>query len=142
MNLDAVASSTLLRQTERNVKLAGQRHPETGIVFDTKGFPIFDNVAVFDMRLSRELALGLESDAHKAASTRMVAEAMKGNSQLAAKFTDTQIAAINAGKARIPGYIWHHHQDIGRMQLVPKDIHKYTGHVGENLWQRGLDATK
>ncbi|WP_417696190.1 HNH endonuclease [Pseudomonas sp.] len=27
------------------------------------------------------------------------------------------------------GYTWHHHQDSGRMQLVPELIHKKTGHI-------------
>ncbi|MCG3131835.1 MAG: hypothetical protein FLDDKLPJ_02645 [Phycisphaerae bacterium] len=28
------------------------------------------------------------------------------------------------------GYRWHHHQDIGRMQLVPKELHVSIGHDG------------
>jgi len=31
---------------------------------------------------------------------------------------------------RVPGYTWHHHQERGRMQLVPTDIHDETGHTG------------
>ena len=49
---------------------------------------------------------------------------------------------LKSGESTIPGYVWHHHQDIGRMQLVPKNIHEKTGHVGEKLWTRGLDGTK
>ncbi|MDR1402017.1 MAG: HNH endonuclease [Puniceicoccales bacterium] len=26
--------------------------------------------------------------------------------------------------------MWHHHQDVGRMQLVPENIHEDVGHVG------------
>jgi hypothetical protein len=40
------------------------------------------------------------------------------------------MAAINAGKKKIPGYTWHHHQDVGRMQLVPTDIHRWVKHIG------------
>jgi hypothetical protein len=139
---DAVSSSTLLRGTERNVRLAGQRHPVTGIVFDMKGTPIFDDVAVFEVRLSKDVALGCESDIHKITSTKILAESLSGNPILKAQFNSSQLAAIAKGKKTIPGFTWHHHQDIGRMQLVPKDIHKYTGHVGEGLWQRGLDNAK
>lgn len=40
--------------------------------------------------------------------------------------------AIRGGRANIPGYTWHHHQDIGRMQLVPRPIHTAAGtpHIG------------
>jgi hypothetical protein len=29
-----------------------------------------------------------------------------------------------------PYFTWHHHQDVGRMQLVPRTIHRDTGHIG------------
>jgi hypothetical protein len=33
------------------------------------------------------------------------------------------------------GYTWHHHQDHGRMQLIPREIHEATGHTGGfSLW--------
>lgn len=39
------------------------------------------------------------------------------------------------GKSKIGDYIWHHHQDTGRMQLIPTDIHKWVKHVGGfDLW--------
>jgi hypothetical protein len=139
---DAVASSTLLRFNERNVKLAGQRHPVTGVVFDQKGFPVFDEFAVFDMRLSGSLALTVESDIHKVMATKELAAALGSNPALKAKFSEAQITAIMTGKKTIPDYRWHHHQDIGRMQLIPKKVHEETGHVGESLWTRGLDAAE
>lgn len=41
-------------------------------------------------------------------------------------------AANKAGgyKSTPEGYTWHHHQDGTTMQLVPKDIHRQTGHTG------------
>lgn len=27
-------------------------------------------------------------------------------------------------------FTWHHHQDVGRMQLVDYTIHRKTGHTG------------
>ncbi|WP_457649304.1 HNH endonuclease [Profundibacter sp.] len=33
--------------------------------------------------------------------------------------------------ARTPsGYTWHHHQELGIMQLVPSDIHNVIKHIG------------
>jgi hypothetical protein len=28
------------------------------------------------------------------------------------------------------GYTWHHHQELGRMQLVPEELHIAVGHTG------------
>ena len=33
-------------------------------------------------------------------------------------------------EVRIDKLTWHHHQDTGRMQLIPFDIHDLTGHIG------------
>ncbi|RDE94369.1 HNH endonuclease, partial [Aggregatibacter aphrophilus] len=49
------------------------------------------------------------------------------------QFNAEQIAAIKAGKEKIPGFTWHHHQDTGRMQLIDQDIHKKTGHIGGGI---------
>lgn len=53
----------------------------------------------------------------------------------ATNLTDQQLKAIKQGKAEIPGFTWHHHQDRGKMQLIPYEVHKDTGHVGGmNVW--------
>ncbi|WP_442903602.1 HNH endonuclease [Gilliamella sp. Pas-s25] len=52
-------------------------------------------------------------------------------------FTPEQLNAINAGKPKIPGYTWHHHQHRGRMQLVPEDAHLQTGHIGGEALSKG-----
>ncbi|WFC64679.1 hypothetical protein EWH21_02740 [Pseudomonas sp. REST10] len=33
---------------------------------------------------------------------------------------------------------WHHHQDSGRMQLVPELIHSKTGHIGGEAMGGGM----
>lgn len=48
------------------------------------------------------------------------------------QFTPQQLDAIRKGNEKIPGYTWHHHQDTGRMQLVPGWDHAKTGHIGGN----------
>lgn len=45
-------------------------------------------------------------------------------------FTKVQLEDIMAGRDRIAGYTWHHHQDLGRMQLISRDVHRQTGHIG------------
>ncbi|MFQ3651138.1 MAG: HNH endonuclease [Gemmataceae bacterium] len=48
-----------------------------------------------------------------------------------------------AGFDKTPdGYVWHHHQDMGRMQLVRADVHDNTRHIGGvNFWEfaNGVD---
>ena len=44
---------------------------------------------------------------------------------------------IKGGKASVEEYTWHHHQETGRMQLIPTDIHELIKHIcGNNLWRK------
>ncbi|MEW9870977.1 HNH endonuclease [Arthrobacter sp. HS15c] len=44
---------------------------------------------------------------------------------------DFRFANKAAGRSRTPtGYTWHHHQDVGLVQLIRSDIHRATGHTG------------
>ena len=53
-------------------------------------------------------------------------------------FTPKQLAQINAGKERIQGLTWHHHQVPGKMQFVVSKVHD-VNHLGENkLWEDGI----
>lgn len=52
-------------------------------------------------------------------------------------FGGGKASAIQSGKAKIPGYTWHHHQDTGRMQLVPHWEHSKTGHIGGEAMNKG-----
>ena len=40
------------------------------------------------------------------------------------------------GTSEIPDYTWHH-QDTGRMQLVPEWEHSKTGHIGGTAMDKG-----
>jgi hypothetical protein len=48
--------ATVPASNAKNVKLAGQSHPETGIVLSERGCPIFDRVLEFDTIIPRESA--------------------------------------------------------------------------------------
>ena len=44
--------------------------------------------------------------------------------------TDAARANQVAGLPQTPsGYVWHHHQDKGLMQLVEEGVHRQTGHT-------------
>jgi hypothetical protein len=45
--------------------------------------------------------------------------------------SDIEVANRLAGWRSTPkGYRWHHHQELGRMQLVPDRLHTAVGHTG------------
>ncbi|HDS7112721.1 TPA: hypothetical protein QH394_000325 [Klebsiella aerogenes] len=46
-----VLSTTVPRSNDKNVKLKGQQHPNTDIVYDSRGYPIFDDIAKYDTKL-------------------------------------------------------------------------------------------
>lgn len=44
---------------------------------------------------------------------------------------DEAAANLAAGFAETPdGYTWHHHEEIGKMQLVASDVHSIFSHKG------------
>jgi filamentous hemagglutinin len=125
-----VASTTVPPLDGRNVHLASQRHPVSGIVFDTRGFPIFDDVAAFDTRLASGQFRAASYEQQMQMASRDLSQAIQRGEISASRFTPDQLSQIQNGAAQINGYTWHHHQDYGRMQLVPRDIHRTTGHIG------------
>ncbi|GEM_PF-627175 len=132
-----VGSRTLPGAYQKNVGLAGTRHQTSRIVFDSRGFPIFDDVAVFDTRIAARYSSVENSGAHMRAATRDLREAIARGEVKTSQFTADQLRAIQGGKAYIPDLTWHHHQDIGRMQLIPFKVHQQTGHIGGyEMWFR------
>lgn len=66
-----VTSTTVPPSNLPNVKLAGQHKAiqlkdgtTMNIVFDQRGFPIFDNITKFDTRISRDVALVQDRGTH------------------------------------------------------------------------------
>jgi hypothetical protein len=64
------------------------------------------------------------------AATRQLRGLIDSGKIRAGQFTESQLRAIRGGKAQIPDLTWHHHQHLGRMQLVSRDIHVQVGHIG------------
>ena len=130
-----VSSITVPQANQKNVKLAGQRHPESDVVFNMKGLPIFDDIAVFETKISSIKSSIDNASLHKRAATQELRKAISDGIVSPELFTQQQLAAIQQGKPSIPQLRWHHHQDIGRMQLISDKVHDNTGHIGGmNLW--------
>lgn len=132
-----MTSRTIPPYRKMNLRLAGDRHPETGVVFDQRGFPIFDTFARFDTRFTTGEFRNASYTQQMAMATRALRSQMENNPQLRAQFTPDQQSAIRQGKAKIPKLTWHHHQDSGRMQLIDSSIHSETGHIGGQSMNRG-----
>ncbi len=96
----------------RNGKLAGQVHPVTKVPFNKAGFPDFS------AHLYRE-----------GPNTVRI-------SPTGSRTGDFTAANRAAGYASTPrGYVWHHNEKYGVMQLVDSTVHLKTGHTGGfNLW--------
>lgn len=134
---DNVSSTTVPPLNAKNVKLAGQRHPVTGIVFDNKGFPIFDDIAAYDTRLNIDGFRSASYTRQMQMASEDLAQAIRKGQVSPGKFSEEQLNQINRGSSKIDGYTWHHHQDTGRMQLVPEFEHGKTGHLGWESMHKG-----
>jgi YD repeat-containing protein len=118
-----------------NVQLNGNT---VRIPIDKRGFPIFDDFMMFETRISPNTYLNRPDDrgSHMREATRNLRAVVNNNAQLRAQFTDVQLRAIRGGRANIPGFTWHHHQDYLKMQLLPTDLHGALSHAGGiRMWQ-------
>jgi filamentous hemagglutinin len=65
-----INSRTLPGENAKNVSIAGKKHPKTGVVFDNKGLPIFDDFAKCEIKIPANKAKIENADLHKRAATR------------------------------------------------------------------------
>jgi hypothetical protein len=124
-----IMSTTLPKENHPNVKLAGTRHQESGIVFDNCGFPILDKYVKYETRIGGNLK-NMNREVHMRAATRQLRRDIEAGIVDKNVFSEKQLNQIKSGLEKIEGCTWHHHQDVGRMQLVPESIHKEVQHVG------------
>ena len=90
----------------------------------------------FDAQLSGDLYKATDDTQKKECNNQLKAE-LNSNPEFANKFSPVQLEQINDGLTP-DGYIWHHHQQEGKMQLVDQKIHTGTGHDGgQKIWGGG-----
>jgi len=89
------------------------------------------------MRLDKNLHISPDEAQFKEC-TRKLKEAIDSGKISKELFSPDQLAQINAGKARIKGLTWHHHQVPGKMQLVISKVHKVNHLGGNKLWGDGI----
>jgi len=141
---DNVRSTTVPPLNKPNVRLAGSEKTFTlpdgataRVVFDQRGFPIFDDIARVDLQLNASDFVARSYNSQLTMATRALRDNIQRGVVSGKNFTAAQIRAINSGRSKIPGFTWHHHQRTGRMQLVPTTYHNGARHVGWESMHRG-----
>ena len=137
---DGVVSTTVPPSFAPNYKLRNQERitkSDHKVVFDDRGFPIFDPYVKFDMRFRAADYLLMPRKKHAGAAAMVLKRALALNPSLRIKFTSDQLNAIEQELPTIPDLVWHHHQDTGRMQLMSREVHMETGHIGGGAMREG-----
>jgi hypothetical protein len=116
-----------------------------GVTRDANGFVVLDSrfdTVIDDSHLGSGNAQG--RGGHFEAANQNLANALRADPGLADRMGLSQAAADHVLRDPAPtsppdGYTWHHHQDQGRMQLVPTSEHEaavpHTG--GMSIWGGG-----
>lgn len=100
-------------------------------------FPKFDSV--FDTELDAD---NYKSKTYAEKCNTKLKEAIENEPELRSKFTEEQLKDIEEGRTPM-GYVWHHNEEPGKIQLVKRENHDRTiggaAHTGGNsLW--GADS--
>ncbi|WP_083445825.1 HNH endonuclease [Gallaecimonas pentaromativorans] len=97
---------------------------------DDKGFPIF---TTYDTYIDNEHIGSAKEKEHFKAANENLLKNIEKDPTLAKKMGLTKMDLRNMKKnsSKAPdGFVWHHHQDVGRMQLVRADLHDSFRHSG------------
>jgi hypothetical protein len=134
----------------RNDHLSGFEHAETQVPFEAKvvelpngdvvegTFPVFESD--FSVLLREDVYLESD-DVHFAIANDTLYQSIQGNPALAADLGlaphDIEALSLNITPE---GYVWHHAEDHGVLQLVEEETHENTGHTGgRSLWGGGSE---
>lgn len=120
-----------------NQELAGTTDIN-GVQRDVLGFPIFkEGDKVFEGKLDESFYISNDTVQFKE-STRQLKKAIEKGEIDSNIFSSKQLEQIRKGKKKIDGYIWHHNQVTGRMELVNRTAHESARHTGgKALWGGG-----
>lgn len=131
-----------------NSELEGSLHPETNVPYEAQTvelpngdtvegvFPDFNEV--FAGELPEEMYLASDS-VHFSYMNDQLAAAVESDPQLAAQFNAEQLEQIRNGETP-DGYVWHHTEVPGKMELVDEEIHAESGHTGgRSMWGGGQE---
>ncbi|PFS00692.1 hypothetical protein COK55_31320 [Bacillus cereus] len=106
---------------------------EYKVTYDKNGHPIFNDQ--FDTTLPESKYLSSDSEQFTFCNKDLFDKAMK-DPELKSKFTVEELELFKEGK-KPSNYTWHHHQDIGKMQLVDYFEHEAAKHTGGRAYWGG-----
>lgn len=111
--------------------MADKIHPKSKVRFDSKGFPKFKTY--YTVKLRRK-DFRKTREQHFYIANKTIYKNIVSSSRLRAKFTRKEIKKFS--QCETPSkYTWHHHQDVGILQLVDYDVHSKTSHIGGySIW--------
>lgn len=154
-SLEALEAENQLLEVEKteriptinsHIEVEGKLHPESGVSYETdivvlrdgriiEGvFPKFESIT--DIQLPEELLQETDRNQMQYCNEELK-EMLDKNPEMREKFTERQNEQIDTGY-RPEGYTWHHHQQVGKMQLVESSVHSVTRHTGgKSLWGGG-----
>ena len=124
------------KTSENGVPYERRRIVINGVVIEGV-FPKFDSL--FDTELAPD---NLKTKAYAKECNAALKEAIANDPELRSKFTPEQLKDIEEGRTPT-GYVWHHNEEPGKMQLVKREDHDRAiggaAHTGGNsLW--GADS--
>ena len=106
--------------------MAGKTHSKTKVKFDEKGFPKFKSYTT--IKLNRKYWHETR-ERHFYMANKILFKDTQRDARLRKKFTRQQIQEL-ANNITPNGFVWHHHQDAGILQLVEEKAHSMTYHIG------------
>lgn len=116
---------------------------KNGIPFDKDGFVDFSEYVEAEVYLKPEQLKG-NSQTQTSQATRILRDYLNADPKLKKEFLekfpenerDLIEKHLESGNHKIGNYTWHHHQETGRMQLIPTDVHRkgYPHTGGHRLW--------
>ncbi|MFE8699757.1 HNH endonuclease [Cytobacillus sp. FJAT-54145] len=134
----------------RNDHLSGLDHTETGVPFETREvelpngeikvgtFPVFESD--FSVVIAEEMYLASDNT-HFNIANETLYQSIQENHSLANQLDLSSFDVQGLQNGVTPeGYVWHHHEQPGVIQLVDQEVHQDTGHTGgREIWGGGSE---
>jgi filamentous hemagglutinin len=114
---------------------ANRQVSKANIPYDSRGLPIFDDVSEYTTTIDKTVTY--EKQLKQA--TLDLRDAINTGKVDSGQFTAAQLARIQAGSEKIPGFTWHHNAQgaPSNMQFVPTKIHSEVSHLGQGSLSQG-----
>lgn len=131
-----------------NKSLEGKKHPVSEVPYEAKEievngeiiegvFPEFEAAMEVDLEAKDYQA---SDRTHFEKANQELFEEVKTNPELSSRFDEIQLEQIE-NKETPDGYVWHHAEEPGRLELVDETKHRQSAHTGgRNIWGGGTSS--